>query len=81
MEWAQKYIHLFGGDPRRVTIAGESAGGASVIHHITARGGSGGPPPFQKALIQSSGWNPITNTSHLERVYKDFLKALGVDSL
>jgi carboxylesterase type B len=81
MEWAQKYIHLFGGDLRRVTIAGESADGASAIHYIAARGGSGGPPPFQQALIQSGGWNPITNTSHLERLYKGFLKALGVDSL
>lgn len=47
LEWVQKYIHLFGGDPNRVTIMGESAGGGSVMHQITAYGGLKGPVPFQ----------------------------------
>jgi hypothetical protein len=28
IEWVSKYIHLFGGDPNRITLIGESAGGA-----------------------------------------------------
>jgi carboxylesterase type B len=34
-EWVQKNIHLFGGDPSRVTIMGNSAGGGSIVHQVT----------------------------------------------
>lgn len=39
LQWVQKYIKKFGGDPTRVTIAGESAGAAAVMYQAMAYGG------------------------------------------
>ncbi|RKF76099.1 Acetylcholinesterase [Golovinomyces cichoracearum] len=39
LEWIQKYIDRFGGDPDHVTIGGSSAGAGSVALHLTAYGG------------------------------------------
>jgi cholinesterase len=39
LEWVNKYIKHFGGDPNHVTIGGESAGAASVFYQLTAYNG------------------------------------------
>jgi carboxylesterase type B len=39
LEWIQRHISQFGGDPDDVTIYGESAGGASMVMQVTAYGG------------------------------------------
>jgi len=54
MEWTQKYISLFGGDPGRVTIWGESAGAGSVLQHVIANGGNTQPPLFANAMTDST---------------------------
>ncbi|KAI1817667.1 carboxylesterase [Poronia punctata] len=56
LEWVKRYVGRFGGDPDRVTVAGESAGGASVVHHITAFGGENDPTPFRAAIPMSPAW-------------------------
>ncbi len=39
LEWVQRHIVRFGGDPTRVTLGGESSGAGSVMYHALACGG------------------------------------------
>jgi len=46
-------ISKFGGDPKKVTIWGESAGAGSVLQHVVANGGKTNPPLFRAAITSS----------------------------
>jgi para-nitrobenzyl esterase len=52
LKWVQQNIAGFGGDPKNVTIFGESAGGVSVHTHLTSPLSR---DLFQKAIIESGG--------------------------
>lgn len=51
LKWVIRNIEAFGGDPKNITIAGQSAGGGSVLSQLAAPSSRG---LFQKAIIQSA---------------------------
>lgn len=62
---------------------GESAGGGSILTHITAYGGRepAQKAPFSQAIIQSPGMIPVVGNYEPESSYKEFIDALNVTSL
>ncbi|KAF2016404.1 alpha/beta-hydrolase [Aaosphaeria arxii CBS 175.79] len=79
LKWVQNYIGQFGGDPSRVTIAGESAGGAAVLYQAMAYGGKQEEDLFEN-IISASPWLPHQydyNDDVTEKIYDDFAGAAG----
>ncbi|GGS12728.1 carboxylic ester hydrolase [Streptomyces aureoverticillatus] len=54
LRWVHANAGRFGGDPRRVTIAGESAGGRSVCTHLASPTGRG---LFRSAVVESGAYD------------------------
>lgn len=58
LEWVQKHVGAFGGDPWQVTIEGGSAGGGSVTYQLM-KGGGESDPPFRAAIPREDSPIPI----------------------
>ncbi|CAJ1065721.1 LOW QUALITY PROTEIN: acetylcholinesterase-like [Xyrichtys novacula] len=71
LQWIANNIAAFGGDPTKVTLFGESAGGASVGFHLLSPGSQG---LFQRAVMQSGSpnapWATISQNEAWQRSMK-----------
>ncbi|EAU29334.1 conserved hypothetical protein [Aspergillus terreus NIH2624] len=75
MEWVQKHIEDFGGDPANVTLAGMSAGAASVTYHLNTE-----KALFNRAIVMSGSYflTPSLSYEVHEQNYQQAMAALGL---
>lgn len=84
LDWVQKYIGQLRGDKKAVSVWGLSAGGGSILHHLTAYGGKAEKheqPLFNQAAI----WSPAFQWSYdrngaLEETFMNFTRQSKCDA-
>jgi para-nitrobenzyl esterase len=78
LEWVQRHIAAFGGDPQRVTMFGQSAGAAGVIDLLAAPRTKG---LYARAIAQSFGVTSMPTRTAAEADGAQFGRAIGVPTL
>ena len=82
LQWVQRNIAAFGGNPKAVTLFGESAGAGSVIVHLTSPLSRG---LFTRAIMQSPGIPTprakvvgLTELAVAEKMAIEYAQSVGV---
>ncbi|TKX18785.1 hypothetical protein C1H76_9046 [Elsinoe australis] len=80
LNWVERNIRYFGGDPNKITIIGGSAGGGSVMNQMILYGGDDSPP-FRAAIAEYPWWQPYHNDTILGDQYRQVLTASNCTDL
>jgi carboxylesterase type B len=76
LQWVQKYISKFGGDPNHVVLGGASAGASSVTLHLTAYGGRN-DGLFVGTTSESQAMGVLLNVDQSQFVYDALVHRTG----
>ena len=77
LEWVRDNIGAFGGDPAKVTIFGESAGGMSVATLLGTPSATG---LFRTAIAQSGAAESVLSKDTADEIAQRFLAECGLSS-
>lgn len=75
LEWVQRCVESFGGDPTNVTVFGESSGGASITTLMTSPKAEG---LFHRAIVQSAPATSVYGPDRAAQVASRFLELVDV---
>ncbi|USW58452.1 Putative carboxylesterase, type B, carboxylesterase type B, carboxylesterase type B, active [Septoria linicola] len=79
LEWVQKYICQFGGNPKHVTLGGASAGAQSVVLHVTAYGGRD-DGLFHASAAESQSFSALRTIEESQFAYDNIVIRTGCTS-
>jgi para-nitrobenzyl esterase len=77
LKWVQQNITAFGGDPKNVTLGGQSAGAGAAAANVVSPGAAG---LFHRAIFQSGGYTPFADRALAEERGGKFAAAAGCTS-
>ncbi|KAH7416637.1 triacylglycerol lipase-like protein [Cadophora sp. MPI-SDFR-AT-0126] len=78
-QWVQKHIIKFGGDPKSVTIGGDSAGAASVDLHLSGYGGRD-EGLYHRAYASSPSFGAQLTVTESQYQYDSLVNRVGCEN-